>query len=271
MHINPDNNNKNNKKQLHHHHHLIQQEDLSGLFNGVILFGFADLGRNERFIVHAVMMKTIVLVGMDAVLLLERSVEQSVGKQTSGGAVVLRLILRAGRGGAIGKSALVILQHFGEIILKGVEDSDDGGRAEAVRYQAEVSEVSLNGGVEDGRRLGAAQRRSVVAQQVGKLFGYLLGGYDHGLARLYFGRVRMMLSNILGRLFRRKLVFAHKVEVARQMNGLALDQRGEQSDSGGLAASGRQIDADALQFFAEHAAAVLGFGASQDAAEEGSV
>ena len=57
-----------------------------------------------------------------------------------------------------------------ETHLDGREGGDDGGRAEAVRDEAEVGEVPLNRGVEYLRGPRVAQRRAVLVQQVHQLF-----------------------------------------------------------------------------------------------------
>ena len=54
--------------------------------------------------------------------------------------------------------------------LDGREGGDDGGRAEAVRDEAEVGEVPLYRGVEYLRGPRVAQRRAVLVQQVHQLF-----------------------------------------------------------------------------------------------------
>ena len=54
--------------------------------------------------------------------------------------------------------------------LYGREGGDDGGRAEAVRDEAEVGEVPLYRGVEYLRGPRVAQRRAVLVQQVHQLF-----------------------------------------------------------------------------------------------------
>ena len=54
--------------------------------------------------------------------------------------------------------------------LDGRKGRDDGGRAEAVRDEAEVGEVPLYRGVEYLRGPRVAQRRAVLVQQVHQLF-----------------------------------------------------------------------------------------------------
>ena len=58
----------------------------------------------------------------------------------------------------------------GDTHLDGREGGDDGGRAEAVRDEAEVGEVPLYRGVEYLRGPRVAQRRAVLVQQVHQLF-----------------------------------------------------------------------------------------------------
>ena len=137
-----------------------------------------------------------------------------------------------------------------------------------MRDEAEVREVALHGGLEERRCARIAQRRAVLVEQIGELLGDLLGGAYHGLARLDLGRIGVVARHVLGRRLGRKLVVAHEVEVARQVDGLALDKRREQRHGRGLAPTGGQVDADALELLAQHAAAVLGLGAAQYAAEQ---
>ena len=51
------------------------------------------------------------------------------------------------------------------------EGGDDGGRAEAVRDEAEVGEVALDRGVEDLVRPRVAQRGPVLVEQIHQLLG----------------------------------------------------------------------------------------------------
>jgi hypothetical protein len=58
---------------------------------------------------------------------------------------------------------------FVDVVLYGGEGSHDGGASEPVRYQTEMSQVTLDPPVEDVRGTSVAQRRTVLVQQVQQL------------------------------------------------------------------------------------------------------
>ena len=61
------------------------------------------------------------------------------------------------------------LQALVQVVLDCRERGDDGGGAEAVCDEREVSEMSLNTGVQQGLRPGVAEGRPVLVQEVHQL------------------------------------------------------------------------------------------------------
>ena len=68
-----------------------------------------------------------------------------------------------------GINLLKILGALLEIVEDGGEGAHDGGGAEPVRDHGEVGEVTLYGRVQQWGRVGVAQRRPVLVQQVHQL------------------------------------------------------------------------------------------------------
>ena len=64
---------------------------------------------------------------------------------------------------------LEILGALLQIVEDGCEGAHDGWRSEAVSDHGEVSEVTLYGGVQQGRGVGVAQGGAVLVQQVHQL------------------------------------------------------------------------------------------------------
>ena len=68
-----------------------------------------------------------------------------------------------------GINLLKILGALLEIVEDGGEGAHDGGGAEPVRDHGEVGEVTLDGGVQQGRRVGVAERGPVLVQEIYQL------------------------------------------------------------------------------------------------------
>ena len=62
-----------------------------------------------------------------------------------------------------------VLDALRQIVLQGGQGGHDGGGAEAVRDEREVSEMSLYTGLQQGLRPGVAQGGPVLVQQVHQL------------------------------------------------------------------------------------------------------
>lgn len=78
----------------------------------------------------------------------------------------------------------------------------------------------------------------------------------------------VLLGQVLGQTLGRELCLTNVPEIFGQVQGLVLDQRREQGHVGRLSPSGRQVQADLLELFAQLPAAVLALGAPQDAAQQ---
>ena len=64
---------------------------------------------------------------------------------------------------------LEILGALLQIVEDGCEGPHDGWRSEAVSDHGEVSEVTLDGGVQERRRVGVAERRPVLVEKIHQL------------------------------------------------------------------------------------------------------
>ena len=68
-----------------------------------------------------------------------------------------------------GVDLLQILGALPQVVQDGRQGAHDGRGAEPVGDHGEVSEMTLDGGVQQGGRVGVAQRRPVLVQQVHQL------------------------------------------------------------------------------------------------------
>lgn len=87
--------------------------------------------------------------------------------------------------------------------------------------QGKVSEMSLNVGVQDHGRLGVAQGRPVLVEEVHQLLGDEPGGEKQLLPPELVGDVPRPPREELRHLLGGKLGLAHVAKVTRQVDGLA--------------------------------------------------
>lgn len=132
-----------------------------------------------------------------------------------------------------------------------------------MRDEREVSQVTLNRRVEDVLRARVAQRRPVLVQEIHQLLRHLLRVHQDLFPLVRVVRlVGVGPGQVLGNLPRGEFRLANVPEIARQMNGFALDERRQQRYVGGLSSARRQVEANFLQLFAQQSSAVFALGAS---------
>ena len=87
--------------------------------------------------------------------------------------------------------------------------------------EGEVGEVPLDAGLEDGLRVGVAQRAAVLVQEVHQLLGDGLGGQHEVLPPVLVHGVVVVPGHVLRNLPRRELRLTHVTEISCQMNCLS--------------------------------------------------
>ena len=91
-----------------------------------------------------------------------------------------------------------------------------------------------------------------------------LGGVQQLLPPVQLGGVRGLPGEVLRHGPGGELRLAHVAEVAREVDSLALHQRGQQRHVGRLPPTGGQGEADPVQLTSQHLTAVLGLGPATD-------
>ena len=87
--------------------------------------------------------------------------------------------------------------------------------------EGEVSEVPLDGGVQQGLGPRVAQRAAVLVQEVHQLLGDGLGGQHEVLPPVLVHGVVVVPGHVLRNLPRRELRLTHVTEISCQMNCLS--------------------------------------------------